>query len=86
MPKGKKVGGRVKGTPNKKTAEQLDRAERILQLIEAQYLENDLKVISSAQRMAVYSDMLEYRAPKLTRIDHTVKMNVNLSEEPITFE
>lgn len=67
MAKGEKTGGRIRGTPNKKTAEALSRAERVLQLIEKDYFEKDIKTISSAQRLDLYSSMLEYVAPKLSR-------------------
>ena len=70
MPAGIKLGGRKKGTPNKKTAAQLDRAERIIQLIEKNYLDDDLENISSKDRMYLFSDLLEYVQPKLTRTDH----------------
>lgn len=67
---GIKTGGRVKGTPNKKTASQITRAERVLRLIETQYLEKDIKALSPGQRMILYADMMEYVAPKLARVEH----------------
>lgn len=73
MPEGKKYGGRVKGTPNKKTAEAISRAERILRLIERQYFEKDIKTLTSSQRIFLYSDMLEYVSPKLSRTEVTGK-------------
>lgn len=66
---GIKSGGRSKGTPNKKTADVIDRASRILELIESKYLENDIKKLTSSQRMVLYADMLEYKAPKLSRTE-----------------
>lgn len=67
---GIKTGGRIKGTPNKKTAAQITRAERVLRLIETQYLEKDIKSLTAGQRMILYADMMEYVVPKLARIDH----------------
>lgn len=67
---GIKSGGRVKGTPNKKTAEQMDRAEKVLRLIESDYLDKDIKKLTPGQRILLYSDMLEYVAPKLSRVEH----------------
>lgn len=67
---GTKTGGRRKGTLNKKTAEQLDRAGRVLDLIESKYLEKDIAKLSPGQRMILYADMMEYKAPKLSRITH----------------
>lgn len=67
MPQGKKYGGRSKGTPNKKTKEELDRANRVLELIESKYLDSDIKKLTSAQRTMLYCDMMEYKVPKLQR-------------------
>ena len=83
---GSKSGGRTKGTPNKKTVEQLDRVEKVLQVIEDKYLMSDLQNISSGQRMNLYADLGEYKLPKLTRTDHRIQGNINISDEPITFE
>jgi len=65
-----KTGGRVKGTPNRKTAEEIDRAGRVLRLIEAKYLEKDIAKLTAGQRMQLYADMMEYKAPKLSRTEH----------------
>jgi len=65
---GIKTGGRKKGTPNKKTAEQLERAEKILQLLETKYLEKDISKLTPNQRVWLFSSMLEYRSPKLSRV------------------
>jgi hypothetical protein len=79
---GKKTGGRQKGSINKKTKEALDRAERVLGLIESKYLTNDIKQLSSSQRMTLYSDMLEYRLPKLSRAEvKTENTNFNYNVE-----
>lgn len=64
---GKKTGGRLKGTVNKKTAIQKSRAEKILQLIDDQYFEKDIKRLTPGQRMDLYASMMEYVAPKLSR-------------------
>ena len=83
---GIKSGGRTKGTPNKKTVEQLDRVEKVLQVIEDKYLMSDLQNISSGQRMNLYADLVEYKLPKLTRTDHRIQGNINISDEPVVFE
>lgn len=67
MANGVKTGGRQKGSVNKKTAEQKNRAEKILQLIEDKYFEKDIKKLSPSQRMILYTSMMEYVAPKLSR-------------------
>jgi Cdc6-like AAA superfamily ATPase len=64
---GIKTGGRKKGSINKKSAEEIDRAGRVLDLIESKYLEKDIKDLSAHQRMMLYADMMEYKAPKLSR-------------------
>lgn len=64
---GVKSGGREKGSRNKKTADVLDRADRVLTLIESDYLEDDIAKLSPNQRMQLYADMMEYKAPKLQR-------------------
>lgn len=66
---GVKSGGRIKGTPNKKTADAIDRATRVLELIESEYLEEDIKKLTPGQRMTLYSDMMEYKVPKLSRTE-----------------
>lgn len=76
---GVRTGGRVKGTPNKTTAEQRERAERVLKMIERDYLEDDVEKLTSGQRMQLYSDMLEYVAPKLARIQHEGQTDNNLT-------
>lgn len=70
MAQGKKYGGRAKGTLNKKTTEEIDRASRVLHLIESQYLEKDIKKLTPGQRMQLYADMMEYKVPKLSRTEH----------------
>ncbi len=66
---GIKSGGRKKGTPNKKTAEEIDRATRVLEIIESEYLEKDIKALTPSQRMTLYADMMEYKVPKLSRTE-----------------
>ena len=71
MPTGAKFGGRTKGTLNRKTAESITRAERVVRLIESTYLEKDIKALTPGQRMMLFSDMLEYCSPKLSRQEVT---------------
>lgn len=73
-----KTGGRKKGTLNKVTTEQKDRAEKILQLIESQFLEQDIAKLSPASRTSLYRDILEYRQPKLARVEMTGKDGADL--------
>lgn len=79
MAVGMKTGGRQKGTPNKATSEQRNRAQQILQLIEEKYFEKDIKKLTAPQRMQLYCDMMEYVTPKLSRTD----LGGNLKHEMI---
>jgi hypothetical protein len=83
---GVKSGGRKKGSLNKKTQEQKNRAERVLNIIDKKYLAKDITLLTSAQRMQLYASMMEFVSPKLQRIDAKVAANVNLADQPITFE
>lgn len=78
---GTKTGGRQKNSLNKKTVEEIDRAGRVLDLIESKFLEKDIKALTSHQRVMLYSDMMEYKAPKLQRTtvagDPENPLNVN---------
>jgi hypothetical protein len=86
---GTKTGGRQAGSLNKKTIEEIDRAARVLNLIESKYLEKDIAQLSPNQRMLLYADMMEYKAPKLSRTtiegnaDNPVAVNM---VEGLTFE
>jgi hypothetical protein len=64
---GVKTGGRQLGSVNKKTAEEKDRAGRVLSFIEKKFLLKDIKALTPHQRMMLYADMMEYKAPKLSR-------------------
>ena len=78
---GTKTGGRKAGVRNRKTQEEIDRASRILNLIETKYLEADIKKLTPGQRMILYSDMMEYKVPKLSRTEHSgsIKEKVTLT-------
>lgn len=79
---GKKYGGRIKGTPNLKTAEAMNRAERIVAVIESNHLEKDIKNITPRERMNLYATLLEYIMPKLSRqelkgnLSHKIELRV----------
>lgn len=82
MPSGQKFGGRTRGTPNKKTEAAIGRAERILLIIENKYFHDDIQELTPAQRMVLYSDMLEYVSPKLSRqeIKGTFRTIINVTD------
>lgn len=78
----KKTGGRTKGVQNKNTPEKKHRAEKILQLIESDYFDKDIKHLSPSQRLNLYSEMLEYVMPKLSRQE----VNAHITQKIISIE
>ncbi len=63
--------GRKKGSQNKKTAENRERVNNVLNYLHEQHLYDDLKDISSSERVKTYIALMEYSLPKLQRIAHT---------------
>lgn len=76
---GSYTGGRKKGTPNKKTIEQRERINRLLKMIERDYLDDDIQALTSSQRVTFYSDLIEYAVPKLARVEHEGGTNDELT-------
>lgn len=76
---GIKSGGRQKGSLNKKTQAMMERAERVLKMIERDYLDDDIEKLTSSQRMMLYADMMEYVVPKLARVSHEGQTDTNLT-------
>lgn len=66
---GKKTGGRKKGVQNKRTREELDRATRVLTIIEDEFLEDDIRELTPAQRTTLYANIMEFKVPKLSRTE-----------------
>jgi hypothetical protein len=84
--KRKKFGGRTKGTPNKATVEQKQRAERLLQVIETDYLDADIKKLTPLQRSNLYLGLMEYTLPKLRRVDGNLNANISFLDEETVFD
>lgn len=84
--KRKKFGGRKKGTPNKATVEVKQRAESLLQKIETQFLEDDIKKLTPLQRTNLYLGLMEYTLPKLRRVDGNLNANLSFTGKKIVFE
>jgi hypothetical protein len=84
--KRKKSGGRKKGTPNKATVEVKQRAESLLQKIETQFLEDDIKKLTPLQRTNLYLGLMEYTLPKLRRVDGNLNANISLVGKKIVFD
>lgn len=77
MALGKKTGGRTKGTPNKRTADVIDRLERL----GCDPLEGLARIAMDPEsppelRGRLYAELLQYVAPKRRALD------VNASEAP----
>lgn len=79
-------GGRKKGSLNKVTIDAKNRAESLMQMIESQLTIEDIQALSVGKRLDLYANLLEYVAPKLSRVDNRISGNIHLSDEPINFE
>lgn len=71
--KGNKLQRTRKGKPNKRTLAALDSIEKVMSLIESQYLSKDIEELSSKDRVAVWERCNEYIRPKRARVEHTGK-------------
>lgn len=69
-PKGSpKVGGRVKGTPNKVTAPIREKFEQLLDQYGIDQMVKDLRALSPKDRMTIILGLAEYIVPKLARTE-----------------
>lgn len=75
----KKVGGRQKGTPNKKTVESVKRVEYVLNLLETS-IDADIKKLTPVQRVTLWNDLQEYIRPKLARTEVKHEGEVTLKQ------
>lgn len=64
----KKVGGRVKGTPNKVTAQTKERIQRVIEALDETLL-YDLSQMRPQERAMLWKDLQEYITPKLARTE-----------------
>lgn len=76
-PKGhKKMGGRAKGTPNKKTTETKECIARMLNdYQDSGLMESDFKTLDPKDRMAIAERFLQYLMPKM----QATSMDINPS-------
>lgn len=72
MAKGKKTGGRKKGSINKVTAECRQRIEFVLGLLD-ENIEKDIKAIGEVERVKLWASLQEFVRPKLARTELTGK-------------
>jgi hypothetical protein len=75
--KGKKTGGRVKGTPNRVTGALRD---RITLFLEENWtkLEADFETLEPLQRFQLFEKLLQYSLPKLQTISHDLELRKKL--------
>lgn len=76
-PKRKKTGGKKKGSRDKRSTGAIMRAEYILSLIEP-HMEADIKTLSPAKRIDIWTQLQEYVRPKLARTETSGDLNINM--------
>lgn len=77
MARGRKTGGRVKGTPNKTTSE----TKRLISSIIDSYvssgrIDSDLNALEPSERIRAIGVMLPYVMPKLASVDVDLEASV----------
>lgn len=82
---GKKIGGRSKGTVNKKTIESIKRVEFVLNLLEGS-LDEDIAALDPKDRVKLWNDLQEYIRPKLARTEVTGKDGKDFIQPVTTIE
>lgn len=75
--KRKKTGGKKKGSRDKRSTGAIMRAEYILSLIEP-HMEADIKTLSPAKRIDIWTQLQEYVRPKLARTETSGDLNINM--------
>ena len=83
--KGKKTGGKRKGTPNKRTVESAKRVEFVLNLLEGS-LDEDIAALDPKDRVKLWNDLQEYIRPKLARTELTGKDGKDFIQPITTIE
>jgi len=77
-----KIGGRVKGTPNKTTQEIRDAIQNVLSN-RIEQLDNDLNKMSPAQRWMILDKVTKYIMPALAKnddkVEHSGEISINIS-------
>ncbi len=69
MAKGKKTGGRVKGTPNKSTKTMREAAADLLENYQSSGLMfEDFKAIEPKDRLLIAEKLMQYTVPKLQAV------------------
>lgn len=72
-----KMGGKVKGTPNKVTATIRDKFQQLLDGYTIEQMVQDLKAIDNPKdRMMIISNLSEFIVPKLSRSEVSAEVSV----------
>ena len=70
MAKGKKTGGRVAGTPNKKSAQLREYlAQMVNEYKESGKMKQDLDGLEPKDRLTIYEKYMQYSLPKLQAVE-----------------
>ncbi len=64
MAKGRKTGGRLRGTPNKVSAQMRKRITRVLDAID---IESELQMLNAHERVKLWLALIEFVTPKMER-------------------
>ncbi|MFQ3598887.1 MAG: hypothetical protein SNJ66_11190 [Chloroherpetonaceae bacterium] len=80
MAKGKKTGGRQKGTPNRITA---DLRERITRLLDATDIEAAFEELDAVNKVKVFTCLAEFVIPKFGRLDMEVETRLAKIEQTL---
>jgi hypothetical protein len=86
-PKGVRLGGRQKGTPNKVTT---NLREKISAFLDRKWdvIESDFETLAPKDRIALFEKLLQYSIPKLQAVTETqeqetkpINVNITLTNE-----
>lgn len=85
MPKGEKIGGRVKGTPNKITVN-IRESFRLLVENNMEQIERDLLELKPNERIKAITELSKFCVPTLKAVDFTDKTEAPKEPVRIVFE
>ena len=91
MAKGKKTGGRTKGTTNKDVAPIRDKFYQLLEGYSIELMKKDLKSLEPVERLRIITGLAEFIVPKLQRsevdakVDNRVTQSYMIGGRTITF-
>lgn len=83
MAKGKKSGGRRKGTPNKATVEIKDKIAAFLNEYSQEQMTIDLKELRPLERLKMFTSLVEFIVPKQNRT--TIEQEDNAPSQVVLY-